>query len=58
MFEVLSFVGPLRKGGEGAFMENVAHVPDKRSGRNPYGGHLRVHKVDHTELLTLQSEAS
>ena len=23
---------PLRKGREGAFMENVAHVPDKRSG--------------------------
>ena len=38
-------------------MENVAHVPDKRSGRYPEGGHQRVHKVDCTELLALQIEA-
>ena len=41
-------------------MENVAHIPDKhkRSGRYPEGGHPRVHKVDCTKQLVLQSEAS
>ena len=39
-------------------MEKVANVPDKRSGRYPEVGHPRVHKVDRTELLALQSEAS
>ena len=41
-------------------MENMTHVPDKRglAGRYPEGGHPRVHKVDHSELFILQSEAS
>ena len=39
-------------------MEDVAHIPDKRSGRYPEGDHPRVHKVDCIELLALQSEAS
>ena len=39
-------------------MENVAHVPDKKSGRYPEGGHPRVHRVDRTELLALQSLGS
>ena len=39
-------------------MENVAHVPDKKSGSYPEGGHPRVHRVDRTELLALQSLGS